>query len=81
GATRGDGFKGENVTENLKTIRTIPLQLPKKMEGRLEVRGEVIMHIDDFKKLNEERLAGGLGPFRSPRNASAGSVRVLDPSI
>lgn len=80
-ATRGDGYKGENVTENLKTVRTVPLKLRSLIRGRFEVRGEVIMHIDDFKKLNEERLAQGLDPFRSPRNASAGSVRVLDPAV
>ncbi|MCS6894182.1 MAG: NAD-dependent DNA ligase LigA, partial [Deltaproteobacteria bacterium] len=78
GATRGDGFKGENVTENLKTVRSIPLKLFSHIVGRFEVRGEVVMPIEDFKRLNEQRLADGLEPFRSPRNAAAGAVRVLN---
>ncbi len=84
GSTRGDGYRGENVTQNLKTIHTIPLALltreipPPEL---LEVRGEVYMDLVDFKKLNNERLAKGEPAFANPRNAAAGSLRQLDPSI
>ncbi len=82
GATRGDGYRGEDVTPNLKTIRSIPLSIPKdKAPKRLEVRGEVILPKDDFRKLNEERAKKGLPPFANPRNAAAGSVRQLDPKV
>jgi DNA ligase (NAD+) len=84
GSTRGDGFRGENVTQNLRTIQTIPLQLLTRDEPApelLEVRGEVYMDTEAFKKLNEERLARGESPFANPRNAAAGSLRQLDPKI
>jgi DNA ligase (NAD+) len=84
GSTRGDGFRGENVTQNLKTIHTIPLQLLRGEEPLprlLEVRGEVYMDLPDFKKLNELRLAQGEAAFANPRNAAAGSLRQLDPNI
>ncbi|NTW70903.1 MAG: NAD-dependent DNA ligase LigA [Eubacteriaceae bacterium] len=77
GATRGDGTVGENVTENLKTIKNIPLKLEEKVN--LEVRGEVYINKDDFVKLNEERDKEGLNLFANPRNAAAGSIRQLDP--
>jgi DNA ligase (NAD+) len=84
GSTRGDGFRGENVTQNLRTIHTIPLQLLTRDEPApelLEVRGEVYMDIEAFKKLNQERLARDEPPFANPRNAAAGSLRQLDPRI
>jgi DNA ligase (NAD+) len=84
GSTRGDGYRGENVTQNLRTIHTIPLQLLTREEPApeiLEVRGEVYMDIEEFKKLNGERLARGEPPFANPRNAAAGSLRQLDPKI
>lgn len=84
GATRGDGYRGENVTANIKTIKTIPLVLRTDQEPvppLLEVRGEVYMEIADFKKLNAEREAKGEPVFANPRNAAAGSLRQLDPSI
>jgi DNA ligase (NAD+) len=84
GSTRGDGYRGENVTQNLKTIHTIPLQVLARTEpvpDLLEVRGEVYMDLDEFKKLNEERLAKGEPAFANPRNAAAGSLRQLDPNI
>jgi DNA ligase (NAD+) len=81
GATRGDGFRGENITQNLRTIRSIPLALPEGAPPRFEVRGEVYLPKAGFRKLNEERAAEGLPLFANPRNAAAGSVRQLDPRI
>ncbi len=84
GSTRGDGIRGENVTQNLKTIHTIPLQVLTREAPApelLEVRGEVYMDLEDFRKLNEQRLAQGEPAFANPRNAAAGSLRQLDPSI
>ena len=80
GATRGDGLIGEDVTENLKTIRSIPMTL-EGAPGRLIVRGEVFMPRAVFEKLNEEREANGETLFANPRNAAAGSLRQLDPRI
>ena len=85
GSTRGDGYVGEDVTNNLKTIKSIPLRLLRH-EGlpipkRLDARGEVFMEKEKFKKLNEERLARGEPPFANPRNAAAGSLRQLDPNV
>jgi len=84
GSTRGDGINGENITQNLRTIKTIPLQLIRKempVPERLEVRGEVIMQLKKFKELNRKREERGESPFANPRNAAAGSVRQLDPKI
>jgi DNA ligase (NAD+) len=84
GSTRGDGIRGENVTQNLKTIHTIPLQVLTQAEPApelLEVRGEVYMDLEEFKRLNEERLARGEPAFANPRNAAAGSLRQLDPNV
>ena len=74
--TRGDGAIGEDVTENARTIRSIPFRAPVE-----EVRGEVVFNRKAFDKLNEERAAAGLPVFANPRNAAAGSLRVLDPTI
>lgn len=82
GATRGDGYRGENITQNLRTIKSIPLSVPKdRAPRRFEVRGEVYMPKTGFKKLNQEREKEGLPLFANPRNAAAGSVRQLDPRI
>jgi DNA ligase (NAD+) len=80
--TRGDGRIGEDVTENARTIRSLPLRLqPKTMPAdRLEVRGEVVMQRRSFERLNEEREKQGLARFANPRNAAAGALRALDPS-
>jgi DNA ligase (NAD+) len=78
--TRGDGTIGEDVTENARTIRAIPLQLRGRAENR-EVRGEVVLNRKAFEKLNAEQEAHGARLFANPRNAAAGSLRVLDPSI
>jgi DNA ligase (NAD+) len=81
GATRGDGFRGEDITQNLRTIHSIPLSIPKDAPPRLEVRGEVYLPKAGFQKLNKERENEGLPLFANPRNAAAGSVRQLDPRI
>ncbi|MGM9669678.1 MAG: NAD-dependent DNA ligase LigA [Faecousia sp.] len=80
GATRGDGNVGEDVTENLKTIRSIPMSIPDAPH-RLIVRGEVFMPKAVFEKLNEAREREGAQLFANPRNAAAGSLRQLDPKI
>jgi len=81
GATRGDGIRGENITQNLRTIRSIPLSVSKEAPPRFEVRGEVFLPKAGFHKLNQERAAEGQPLFANPRNAAAGSVRQLDPRI
>jgi DNA ligase (NAD+) len=83
GATRGDGTKGDDITANLKTIRAIPLGLvnndPEKAE--LEVRGEVYLSKKEFARINDEKEQNGEAPFANPRNAAAGSLKQLDPSV
>lgn len=78
-ATRGDGEVGDDVTANVRTIRTIPLTLPADAPAVLEVRGEVFMPNEAFARLNEERDAEGLPVFANPRNATAGTLKQLDP--
>jgi DNA ligase (NAD+) len=83
-STRGDGTIGEGITENVRTIRTAPLRLRESKEGVpsfLAVRGEVIMRVGQFEKLNERLLKEGKEPFANPRNAAAGGLRQLDPQI
>lgn len=80
-ATRGNGLVGEDVTANVKTIRSIPLRLPEGAPEVLEVRGEVIMHKADFERLNDEQELAGLKRFVNPRNAAAGCLRQLDPKV
>src|SRR5699024_7979940 len=79
GATRGDGAVGEDITSNLRTIRSVPLTLEE--QGTLEVRGEAFMPKRAFEKLNELRAERGEPLFANPRNAAAGSLRQLDPKI
>lgn len=85
--TRGDGFVGEDVTENVRTIKSVPLQLRSSarakqfLRGRTEIRGEIIMLKKDFEKLNHEREAKGLPVFANPRNLAAGTIRQLDPQL
>ncbi|GLI37209.1 NAD-dependent DNA ligase LigA [Geobacter hydrogenophilus] len=82
GSTRGDGFVGENVTQNLKTVKSIPLRLEcAHPPALLEVRGEVYLPLEAFQRLNVQREEDGEPPFANPRNAAAGSIRQLDPRI
>ncbi len=87
GLTRGDGSVGEDVTANLRTIRSVPLSVPaaalKKagLPAEFEVRGEVIMPLAAFRRMNEDRERQNLSRFANPRNAAAGAVRVLDPTV
>jgi DNA ligase (NAD+) len=80
-ATRGDGTVGDDITQNIRTIRSVPEQLRGKASKILEVRGEVYMDKKGFEKLNAERTEAGLPVFANPRNAAAGSLKQLDPSI
>ncbi|MGI8771413.1 MAG: NAD-dependent DNA ligase LigA [Acidobacteriaceae bacterium] len=85
--TRGDGSVGEDVTSNVRTIRSVPLRIPAKrmkqsgLPQRFEVRGEVVMPVAAFLKLNQEREALGQTPAANPRNAAAGTIRTMEPSI
>jgi len=85
--TRGDGFVGEDVTANVRTIESVPLRLRKTksfekfLKGRTEVRGEIVMYKAQFAKLNEERVSAGLPTFANPRNLAAGTIRQLDPKL
>ncbi|MCM8769674.1 MAG: NAD-dependent DNA ligase LigA [Candidatus Omnitrophica bacterium] len=79
GATRGDGWQGDDITANLRTVKTLPLSI--KHRERLEVRGEVYMRKDDFERLNRTRIEKGEEPFANPRNAAAGSLKLLDSSL
>jgi DNA ligase (NAD+) len=81
GSTRGDGTMGEDITQNLKTIRAIPLTINENPPTLLEIRGEVYIGHSDFKKMNEKRLDENETPFANPRNCAAGSLRQLDPLI
>lgn len=81
-ATRGDGETGENVTTNVRTVRSVPLQLAgEALPAQLDVRGEIYMPKRSFAKLNEQRAAAGEALFANPRNAAAGSLRQLDPQV
>src|SRR5262249_13378401 len=83
-STRGDGVVGEDVTANIRTIRSVPLKLrtsARKAPERLEVRGEVYLPLEAFRRLNQEREEAGEPVFANPRNAAAGSLKQLDPRI
>ena len=81
GATRGDGTQGDDVTNNVRTIRALPLTLRGQVPGRVEIRGEVFLPRSRFEQINEERRATGAPLFANPRNAAAGAIRNLDPSL
>ena len=78
GITRGDGNQGDDITLNLKTIPSIPLVLRGDFPNYFEVRAEVILPIDGFKKLNKERIKNGESPFMNPRNTASGSLKLQD---
>ena len=82
-ATRGDGYEGEDVTQNIKTINAVPLRIESSSVApeEIDIRGEIYMNLDEFEKLNRQREENGEPMFANPRNAAAGSVRQLDPSI
>jgi len=82
-STRGDGFEGEDVTQNIKTIKAVPLRIEgvHPVPEEIDIRGEVFIDIAEFENLNRERLKEGETMFANPRNAAAGSIRQLDPSI
>ncbi len=85
--TRGDSRVGEDVTANVRTIKSVPLQLRRDsdtagfLSGRTEIRGEIVMLKDDFDRLNKQRVAANLPPFKNPRNLAAGTIRQLDPKL
>src|SRR6266571_4250681 len=87
GITRGDGFIGEDVTLNVRTVRSVPLSVPEKTLKKVglppgfEVRGEIVMPLSAFDRMNEERERQNLSKFANPRNAAAGAIRVLEPNI
>ncbi len=76
--TRGDGFQGDDVTANIKTIRSIPLQLKENALKTFEIRGEIILPLDGFNKMNKERVAAGEEAYRNPRNTASGSLKLQD---
>ncbi|MBT9537896.1 MAG: NAD-dependent DNA ligase LigA, partial [Nitrospirae bacterium] len=81
-STRGDGYEGEDVTQNIKTIKSVPMKIEaERVPGEIDIRGEVYMNLDEFEKLNKQREKNSEAVFANPRNAAAGSVRQLDPSI
>ncbi|MDC9722623.1 MAG: NAD-dependent DNA ligase LigA [Urechidicola sp.] len=76
--TRGDGFQGDDVTINIKTIKSIPLQLQTHFMDFFEIRGEIILPLDGFNKMNEDRIKSGEEPYRNPRNTASGSLKLQD---
>ncbi len=76
--TRGDGFQGDNVTANIKTIKSVPLQLKGNYPKRFDIRGEIILPIEGFNKMNEARIEIGEEPYRNPRNTASGSLKLQD---
>lgn len=86
GATRGDGYAGDNITSNVKTIKSIPLSVPAvtydgKELKNFEVRGEVFMHVSDFEQINKDRLESDEKPYANPRNTTAGTLKLLDSAL
>ena len=76
--TRGDGFQGDDVSANIKTIRSIPMELHADFVKDFEMRGEIILPLDGFQKMNQERIANGEDPYRNPRNTASGSLKLQD---
>lgn len=81
-STRGDGYEGEDVTQNVRTIKSVPIKIEgRRVPDEIDIRGEVYMDLGEFEKLNKQRAQRGESLFANPRNAAAGSVRQLDPSV
>ena len=79
--TRGDGFQGDDVTNNIKTIKSVPLQLKGDYPAKFDIRGEIVLPFEGFIKMNEERLANGEEPYMNPRNTASGSLKLQDSSL
>ena len=79
--TRGDGFQGDDVTNNIKTIKSVPLQLKGDYPPKFDIRGEIVLPFDGFLKMNEERVANGEEPYMNPRNTASGSLKLQDSSL
>lgn len=79
--TRGDGFQGDDVTQNIKTIRSIPLELKGDFPSKFDIRGEIILPFEGFKKMNEALIASGETPYSNPRNTASGSLKLQDSSL
>jgi len=79
--TRGDGFQGDDVTTNIKTIKSVPLQLKGDYPPKFDIRGEIILTLDGFAKMNQERIANGEEPYMNPRNTASGSLKLQDSSL
>lgn len=80
-ATRGDGFQGDNVTTNIKTIKSVPLQLKGDYPPKFDIRGEIILTLEGFAKMNQERLANGEEAYMNPRNTASGSLKLQDSAL
>ena len=76
--TRGDGTQGDNITANIKTIKSVPLKLQGDYPVKFEIRGEIVLPFDGFKALNEEKIAAGEDPYKNPRNTASGSLKLQD---
>ena len=81
GVTRGDGFQGDDVTANIRTIKSVPLRLKGDFPSKFDIRGEIVLPIDGFAKMNEERINNGEDPYMNPRNTAAGSLKLQDSSL
>ncbi|MGB5480549.1 MAG: NAD-dependent DNA ligase LigA, partial [Eudoraea sp.] len=81
GVTRGDGFQGDDVTANIRTIKSVPLRLQGDFPSKFDIRGEIVLPIDGFAKMNEERINNGEDPYMNPRNTAAGSLKLQDSSL
>ncbi len=79
--TRGDGFQGDDVTTNIKTIKSVPLQLKGDYPPKFDIRGEIILTLEGFAKMNQERMAQGEEPYMNPRNTASGSLKLQDSSL
>ncbi|WP_298476531.1 NAD-dependent DNA ligase LigA [uncultured Maribacter sp.] len=79
--TRGDGFQGDEATTNVKTIKSVPLQLKGDYPPKFDIRGEIVLPFEGFKKMNEERIAAGEDPYMNPRNTASGSLKLQDSAV